>query len=75
MAKEYECCICHKLMEINKRLVYQEFDNKKPYGLFRNRYNYDFCDECFKVFISWIVRHKKENELKIGVELNFKKER
>jgi len=72
---DYECCICHKPIERNKRLVYQEFDNKETYGAFHNRCVYDFCDECFRVFVSWIMRHKSENDLKIGVEAEFRKDK
>lgn len=61
MAKEYECCICHKIIERDKRLVYQEFDSKKYYGVFRNKANYDICNSCFKVFKNWILKHKNEN--------------
>lgn len=71
MNKEYECCICHKPIERKKRLVYQEFDSKKHYGSFHNKHNYDFCDKHFKVFQSWIIKHRNENELKIGVEVDL----
>ena len=73
MKKIYECCICHNEIDRNKRLVYQEFDNKGKYGFFHNICNYDMCDECFKIFVSWIMRHR--NDLEIGVEINLKKER
>ena len=63
MRKEYKCCICHKPIKKNKRLVYQKFDNKKPYGAFHNRYNYDFCDSCFKMFSYWVKKHKVELHL------------
>lgn len=62
MRKEYKCCICHKPIKKNKRLVYQEFDNKKSYGTFHNRYNYDFCDKCIKMFNYWVKKHKVEKE-------------
>lgn len=75
MNKNYECCICHEPIERNKRLVYQEFDGKETYGSFHNKYNYDFCDKCFRVFVSWIVRHKKDDEIKLGLEASFVKEK
>lgn len=75
MNKSYECCICHEPIERNKRLVYQEFDSKETYGAFHNKYHYDFCDNCFRVFVSWIMRHKSENDLKIGVEAEFRKDK
>lgn len=71
MNKNYECCICHEPIERNKRLVYQEFDGKKRYGVFHNRYNYDFCDKHFRVFLSWVVKNRDEDELKIGVEVDL----
>lgn len=70
MNKNYECCICHEPIERNKRLVYQEFDGKKRYGAFHNRYNYDFCDKCFKIFKKWIIKHRCKNEIKLEVEAN-----
>lgn len=71
MNKEYECCICHKPIERDKRLVYQKFDGKKPYGAFHNICNYDLCDKHFAVFRGWVLKHKKKEELKIGVEVNL----
>ena len=59
MKKDYECCICHKPIERDKRLVYKKFDGKKPYGAFHNKHNYDFCDEHFKIFKRWIIKNKK----------------
>lgn len=63
MAKEYECCICHKIIERDKRLVYQEFDGKKSYGTFHNKANYDICNSCFKIFEKWILKHRNEKEM------------
>ena len=60
MKKEYYCCICHKQILRNKRLVYQEFDGKETYGAFHNKCNYDFCDKCFKIFKRWILKNNKE---------------
>lgn len=59
MKKDYECCICHKPIERDKRLVYQKYDGKKPYGAFHNKHNYDFCNEHFKIFKRWIIKNKK----------------
>ena len=73
--KNYECSICHKPIEKNKRLVYQEFDKELKCNFFRTKYVYYFCDECFRVFVSWIMRHKNENDLKIGVEAEFRREK
>lgn len=73
--RNYECSICHKPIEKNKRLVYQEFDKNLKYNFFRDRCVYYFCDECFRVFVSWIVRHKKDDEIKLGVEASFVKEK
>ena len=66
MKKLYECCICHKPMQRNKRLVYQEFENIEPYGFFRSKSNYDICDDCFKIFKKWIGKHHNENIIKLG---------
>ena len=74
MEKNYECCICHEPIERKNRLVYQEYDNKKPYGVFHNRCNYDFCDKCFRFFKAWILKHKRKDDLEIGVEVNLNKE-
>ena len=63
MAKEYECCICHKIIERDKRLVYQEFDGRKSYGAFHNKANYDICNNCFKIFEKWILKHRNEKEM------------
>lgn len=63
MAKEYECCICHKIMERDKRLVYQEFDGRKSYGAFHNKANYDICNSCFKIFKKWVLKHRNEKEM------------
>ena len=57
--KIYTCCICHKVLDSKPhRLVHQEWE-QKGYGLYKNRHNFDFCDECFKIFASWIVKNKK----------------
>lgn len=63
MKKKYYCCICHKQIERNKRLVYQEYDNKKLYGEFHNKCVYDFCDKHFKMFNNWIIKNKKGENL------------
>lgn len=57
--KIYKCCICHEVLE-NKphRLVHQEYDSSKYYGLYKNKHNYDFCTECFKRFRYWIRKHE-----------------
>ena len=64
----YECCICHKPMKRNKRLVYQEFENTGVHGFFRSKVNYDMCDECFKIFKKWITKHQKERIIKLEVD-------
>lgn len=58
--KVYKCCICHKTLENYKphRLVHQEYEYK-GYGLYRNKHNFDFCDNCFKPFRAWIKKHKE----------------
>ena len=71
MCDIYKCCICHKPIERNKRLVYQEFDGKKPYGAFHTKCHYDFCDRHFAVFQSWLIKNKNKNDLKIGVEIDL----
>ena len=68
MSRDYECCICHQPIERKQRLVYQEFDGRKPYGVFHNKHNYDFCEKCFKIFRGWLRKHRRKDELKIGVE-------
>lgn len=63
MAKEkiYKCCICHKVLTDYKphRLVHQEYVYK-PYAIYRNKHNFDFCHRCFKSFTIWIEKHNKE---------------
>lgn len=61
MKRIYTCCICHKVLpDANKRLVYQEYQYR-GYGHFINKNNFDFCDECFKYFKKWIIKHKEVN--------------
>ncbi len=61
--KEYKCCICHKVLDRKPhRLVHQEYDFSRAYGLFKNKYNYDFCTRCFSTYINWIKKHKKEDK-------------
>ena len=57
--KIFNCCICGDVISKNKRLVYQLYDNKKPYGSFHNKKNYDFCNKCFTIFERWIKKHEK----------------
>lgn len=63
--KIYKCCICHKaLKDKPHRLVYQEYDDTRGYGRYKNKHNFDFCNKCFNVYFNWIKKHKegKENE-------------
>lgn len=58
--KIYKCCICHKVLDTKPhRLVHQEYDNSRAYGLYKNKHNFDFCDKCFKPFRAWIKKHKE----------------
>lgn len=54
--KIYSCCICHKILEDYKphRLVHQEYEK----WYYKNTFNYDFCDDCFKIFKRWIYKHR-----------------
>lgn len=65
MDKEYHCCMCDRLINKNKRLVYQEYDGKKPYGVFHNKRNFDICDKCF-IFVMELLEpyNKMEKEKK-----------
>lgn len=60
MTKVYVCTICHKILSDYKphRLVHQEYGagNYNQYG---NKHNFDFCDDCFKIFKKWIAKHKE----------------
>jgi len=57
LEKIYKCCICHEVLNYKPhRLVHQEF-NKRYF----NKYNYDFCDKCSKVYHKWIIKHEEEN--------------
>lgn len=56
--KVFKCCICHKEVEKDIRLVYQRYDKQPVYGKYVNRRNFDFCNECFKTFQKWIVENK-----------------
>lgn len=61
LIKIHKCCICHEKLDYKPhRLVYQEY-REKPYKQYYNKKNYDFCDKCFKVYKSWIIRHKEKN--------------
>lgn len=55
--KIFECCICHKEIPKNIRLVHQIYDKKEPYGRYHNKNNYDFCEECFEIFKRWLKKH------------------
>lgn len=58
--KVYTCCICHRVLNSKPhRLVHQEWE-VKGYGLYKNRHNFDFCDECFKIFVAWISENNKK---------------
>lgn len=58
--KIYTCCICHRVLDFRPhRLVHQEWESK-GYGLYKNIYNFDFCDECFKIFTTWIDKNSKK---------------
>jgi len=63
----YECCICHKPIQRNKRIVYQEFENIGVHGFFRSKVNYDLCNDCFKIFNRWITKHQ-DKRIKLEVE-------
>ena len=60
--KIYKCCICHQELTEYKpiRLIKQLHDNRKPYGAYHNRTNYDFCKRCYRKFDAWIIKHKEE---------------
>ena len=62
MDKEYHCCICNRSIDKNKRLVYQEYDGKKPYGAFHNKKHYDICDKCFTAFLVLVSKPYDEIE-------------
>lgn len=61
MSKIYECCICHKVLTEYKpiRLVKQIYGrgNYNQYGYMAK---YDFCKDCYKTFVVWIAKHRKE---------------
>lgn len=60
--KIYKCCICHKELDTKPhRLVHQEYEHK-GYGQFRNKHNFDFCDNCFKRFKYWIFKYKEAKD-------------
>lgn len=52
MKKEYYCCICHKQIQRNIRLVKQKWGKR-----FTNIANYDFCNKCILVFEKWLIKH------------------
>lgn len=59
ITKIYKCCICHKVLDTKPhRLIYQEYEIR-GYGQYRNKHNFDFCDNCFNQFGRWIVKHKE----------------
>lgn len=64
ITKIYNCCICHKVLnEKPHRLVHQEHElNIGGYGRYTNKFNYDFCNNCFKVYKNWIRKHKEEKK-------------
>lgn len=63
ITKIYKCCICHKVLDTKPhRLVHQEYDNSRAYGLYKNKHNYDFCTRCFSTYLNWIRKHKEENK-------------
>lgn len=69
--KEYKCCICGKILDRKPhRLVHQEFQYLTHYGLYKNKYNYDFCTRCFSTYISWIKQRRKEVKDNDKRELN-----
>lgn len=60
ITKIYKCCICHEVLDTKPhRLVHQEYE-LKGYGLYKNKYNYDFCTRCFSTYLKWIRKHKEE---------------
>ena len=64
MAKEkiYKCCICHKILDYKPhRLVHQEYQNT-GYKQYKNKYNYDFCNRCFKIYLAWINKHNNKED-------------
>ena len=59
MKNVFRCCICHEVLNDKPiRLVKQVHDNKKPYGAYHYRTNYDFCKRCYAKFNRWIEKHK-----------------
>ena len=62
--KRYFCCICHEELTEYKpiRLIKQLHDNRKPYGAYHNRTNYNFCKRCYRKFDAWIIKHKEDYE-------------
>lgn len=55
--KVYVCCVCHKVLNRKPhRLVLQEYA-LKPYKQYKNKCNYDLCDDCYKHFINWVNKH------------------
>lgn len=61
MKKKYYCCMCEKEMARNKRLVYQQFDNREMYANFHNKGYFDICDKCFEFFTSSLKTPKPKN--------------
>ena len=55
MNKKYFCCICHKEIQQNIRLVKQIWGKR-----FMNVANYDFCNRCYEIFERWLNKHKEE---------------
>lgn len=60
--KTYKCRRCGKILDEYKplRLVYQVHTNKKPYGKYENKKNFDYCYECFKKIKKVLIERKYE---------------
>ena len=61
MCKKYECSICHKTIEVDnaQRLIWQKYGITR-YIQFSNYKKFDFCKECFRLFLGWIKKHENK---------------
>lgn len=62
MSKIYECCICHKILEIKPIRLVKQIYGAGNYNQYYPVSNYDFCEDCYKKFNNWINKHRRENE-------------
>ena len=60
----YTCCICKEKITYKPiRLVKQlyGFDNRWP-SQYSFVCNYNFCNECYKTFHRWIMKHERDDK-------------